>query len=340
MSKLNYTHQSRLALGNRAGHNKGIAVSFVLFAFALVASGCGGSSGGSGSGSDSIVALTSTDDLKNNASVNIGGSLDSTLDGVSSVITGSDTVTNDPASNIEILTDDDGNLVITNDPENTDISELWNDDAQSFVDTSLNLGNDENTVRDGDRITIDPDDAAVCAEELVDISEDEAEFQRCVALISDMLVQIDATSDTAGSMTYLFQEQPLVVIGYADNSNSFEINLGTLKTLLDAEIALNPESNSDSPLDTISGAIRLSAVATNTTSGAEAGSVAVEVSQALEVASADAGTTLSLGTGQIFGVTADAASESVSFEVAVGALQASVTAVSYTHLTLPTNREV
>lgn len=157
------------------------------------------------------------------------------------------------------------------------------------------------------------------------MSADQAEFQRCQALVSDMLVQIDATSDTDGTMTYLFQGQPLAVVGYTTNSNSFELNLGTLKTLIDAESALNPDINDDSPLDTIQGAIRLSASATNQASGSEAGSVALEVSQPLSVASADAGTTLSLGIGKLFGMTADAASDSASIEIAVGALQASET---------------
>jgi hypothetical protein len=281
----------RLAVRQRR-HSLPIA----LLTTSLLLSGCGGSSG-----QDSIVDDTSTADLKTSASGNIGNSLDTTLNGVSRVTSGSD------------------------DPADSGVGGLWSNDAQSLVDTSLDLGNDENTVREGSRITIDPNDAEVCAEGLVDMNANDAEFQRCQILVSDMLVRIDATSDTAGTLTYLFQEQPLAVIGYSTSANSFELNLGTLKTLIDAEAALNPDSDTTSPLDTIQGAIRASATATNLTAGAEAGTVALEVSQPIAIASADAGTSLSLGAGTIMALTVDAATETGSMEIALGALQQSET---------------
>ena len=276
-----------------------------LIGASLVVAGCGNSSSSS-SGPDPIVDDTTTSELVNNASVNIGGSLDTALNGVSRVTSGSM-----------------GSDGFTEDPAESGIGGLWSNDAQSLVDTSLNLGNEENTIREGSRITIDPDDASVCAEELIGMDGNDEEFQRCVALVSDMLVQIDASSDTAGSLTYLFQNQALVAIDYTDTSNSFELNLGTLKSLIDTNNALNPDAGNDSPLDTIQGAIRLSATATNQNSGSEAGSVSLEVSQPLSVVSADAGTTLSLGTGKILSMSADAADESASIEIELGALRAS-----------------
>lgn len=277
-----------------------------LLAASLMLANCGGSSSSDKPEPDPIVNTTSTGVLKSNASGNIGSSLDITLNSVSRVTSG-----------------DDGSEGGDDDPSESGIGALWSDDAQSLIDTTLDLSSEENTIRDGTRITIDPDDAAVCAEELVDMSTDQQEFQRCQILVSDMLVQIDASSDDAGTMTYLFENQPLAIVGYGPNSNSFELNLATLKSLVDAEDLLNPDTGDESPLDTIQGAIRLSATATNATSGQEAGSVAVEVSQPIAIASADTGTTLTLGNGKIFGMTADAATESASLELAVGALQAS-----------------
>ncbi len=252
---------------------------------------------------DPIVNETSTDDIKSNASMNIGGSLDSSLDGVSRVTSGSSDGFEDPAD--------------------IGVGGLWNEDAQNLVNTSLDLDNGDNTTRDGTRITIDPDDAAVCSEELVDMSATDAEFQRCQALVSDMIVQLDATSDTDGAVTYLFQSQPLAVIGYTENSNSFEINLGTLKLLIEANNDLDPEGGIESPLDTMQGALRMFAEATNTTNGSEAGTVALQVSQPLVIASADAVTSLSMGAGTILSLSADAAAESATIEVAIGALQVS-----------------
>jgi hypothetical protein len=264
---------------------------------------CGGGSGNNDT-PDPIVEDTSTEALKASASRNIGGSLDSALDGVSRVTSGGDS--------------SDG---FSENPENTGIGGLWDDDARSLISTSLDLGNDENTVREGSRITIDPDDAEVCREELVGMDSTDAEFQRCQALVADMLVQIDASSDTDGRLTYLFREQPLAVLGYSPDSNSFELNMGTMKTLLEAEALLDPDPDLSSPLDTIRGALRLTATATNQTSGAEAGSVSLQVSQPLEIASADATTSLSLGAGTVLSMSADAAAESVAIDIGWGALQ-------------------
>ncbi len=268
-----------------------------LIAMAIAVSGCSSSSD-----PDPVLPAT-TEEILNNASGNIGGSLDSTLDGVSRATTGDSS--GDPAVN--------------------GVGGLWDDDTQSLVNATLNLGNEDNTVRVGNRITIDPDESTVCAEELVGMAGTQAELQRCEALVRDMVVQVDARSEDQGDVTYLFQNQPLVVIGYGPATSTFEVNLGTLKLLVDAESALNPDFSDASPLDTISGAIRLSAIATSLTSGAEAGSVSISVSRPINVASADAGTSLSLGTGQIFGVTADAATQNVAIELAIGALQASQT---------------
>ncbi len=255
---------------------------------------------------DPEVLNASTQALKDSASANIGGSLDTTLDGVADVTSGGDSTDGSFAD------DDNG------------IGQLWNDDAQNLIDTSLALGGDEsNTTRDGTRITIDPDDAAVCSENAVDMSADQIEFERCKALVADMTVQLDATTETDGTLTYFFQSQPLATIGYTPTSNSMELNFGTLKSLIDADNNLNPDAGNESPLDTLSGAVRLSANLTNATEGAEAGTVALEVTQPIAIASADAATTMSLGIGKVIAFSADVASETASMELAIGALQAS-----------------
>lgn len=117
-----------------------------VLAVTMLMSACGGSSG-SDPAPDPIVNTTSTDDIKGNASSNIGNSLDTTLNGVSRVTSGGDS-----------------SGLSTDDPADNGIGGLWSDDAQSLISTSLDLASDENTVRDGARITVDPDDSAVCSE--------------------------------------------------------------------------------------------------------------------------------------------------------------------------------
>ena len=190
MKTVNHATENSRQRQCKAGKYR-VSSTLTLLAAGLLVAGCGGSSGNGGVQVNPILIDASTADLKDNASINIGGSLDTSLDGVSRVTSG-----------------DGGDGF--DDPATTGIGGLWGDDAQSLLNTSLDLGTEENTVREGNRITIDPDDAAVCSEELVGMDTDQAEFQRCQALVADMLVQIDATSDTAGTMTYLFQSQPPV----------------------------------------------------------------------------------------------------------------------------------
>jgi len=107
---------------------------------ALLLSACGGSSSGGTPEAEpetdpmmvtpdpDTIAATSTEDLINNASINIGSSLDTSLDGVSRVTSGGDS---------------------SDDPENTGVGGLWSSDAQELIDTSLDLGNEDNTTREG-----------------------------------------------------------------------------------------------------------------------------------------------------------------------------------------------
>ena len=160
------TRQNRTTTNGR----RHLSAFVSLIGVSLVVAGCGNSSSSS-SGPDPIVDDTTTRELLNNASVNIGGSLDTALNGISRVTSGSM-----------------GSDGFTEDPAESGIGGLWSNDAQSLVDTSLDLGNEENTIREGSRITIDPDDASVCAEELIGMDANDEEFQRCVALVSDCLL--------------------------------------------------------------------------------------------------------------------------------------------------------
>jgi len=116
------TQQSRCS---KTGHRDLVsAISLVAISSLLAA--CGGGSSGGDPEPDPIVSVTSTSDLLSTASDNIGSSLDASLDGASRVTTGGA-----------------GSGGVTDDPADSGIGGLWSDDAQSLIDTSLALGNED-----------------------------------------------------------------------------------------------------------------------------------------------------------------------------------------------------
>ncbi|OED44561.1 hypothetical protein AB833_01420 [Chromatiales bacterium (ex Bugula neritina AB1)] len=248
----------------------------------------------------------STTDVKNTASQTIGGGLDSALTGVAR------------------LTSSDADSDDTVDVQQSELVRLWNDDAREFVRLSLALDNDENTTRTGNRVTIDPDEIALCSEDSEGMSADSTTFEQCQALVREMKVTIDVTGESSGMVTYLFQDSPLVAVGYSETLSSFELNFGSLNALLNAEMARDPDNSEiSSPFATFQGAMKLTAEATNVTSGAEAATLSLEVSQPILIVSADAVTRIARDAGKLFEMSVDAGNDNGSITLDVGALEAS-----------------
>nr|MBX2826349.1 hypothetical protein [Gammaproteobacteria bacterium] len=177
------------------------------------------------------------------------------------------------------------------------------------------------TSRDGNRITIDPDEEALCRENALDQDTlDSQEIERCVTLMRDVTVQIDPTAEESGSVTYLFQSMQVVTIGYSPNSESFELYLPGFKQLAETYSALDSGSVGDALFpETLQGALKLTAVVTSDTVGAEAGSMSLQVSQPLKIIDARRNVDYSLGSGTLLKLTADAAAKTGSIEFDTGA---------------------
>ena len=129
-------------------------------------------------------------------------------------------------------------------------------------------------------MTIDPDEGRVCQEELVGMN-DPAELQQCQDLLADLTVQIDAVTDESGTITYLFQSQPVVLISYAPLSGSYELNLAGLRSVMLRVAEL--DSKAGSVPERMQGAIRIAATVLNDTPGAESVNFALSVSEALDL---------------------------------------------------------
>ncbi len=276
---------------------------------------CGG--GGDDSPAvDPAVADTSTDDLKQAALANIGS-------GLNTASTGAGDVVNDNASTLD-GTPLDG-LVESPDADGDPVditSDIFTADASSLISATLALddADGDRTVRSGSRITIDPDPLTVCAEDALGTQANQAELERCQTLVEDMTVQLDVTSPTAGSVGYFFRNQSVMTISYTENSDSFELDLGGLQSLTEAEAELLPAEQQPDLSGTLDGAIKVTSTVTNDTFGSEAGSLSLAVTRDIVGNDPNTGTQYSIAASQVLAMNVDAGADTGTIDINLGAL--------------------
>jgi len=224
----------------------------------------------------------------------------------------------------------------TADPIDADISDLKNnaviaiggrfDSNLSAVGTTLSLATDENstgtTIRDGNTITVDPDEAVLCREQSVY----DGELADCIAFFKDVTVKLVAASELAGELTYLYQQQPVLILSYAPNSESIELNFFGLKTVLSGYELINP-SPAEEPrtIPTVMrGSFKVSTTATNMVEGQEAGSITYSVAKQIRIETVDddGSSTFSMNPGTLLSVNADASTGQGGMTFNLGAISA------------------
>lgn len=200
-----------------------------------------------------------------------------------------------------------------------------NDDSNRLLLATLGL--DESggatSMREGNRITIDPDDAAVCAtnpfESLAADYESSMSLEQleCQEIVSQLTVQLDAVTEERGALTYLFNRQPLLVIGYGPRNVMYDLNLDVLHQvqLMSAQLT----GDSDSVPAIMQGAIRLALSVNNETTGLESGTMALAISEPVLIE--DGNDRMSLARSNVFTMEHDQAMGTASLELGMGALE-------------------
>jgi len=198
----------------------------------------------------------------------------------------------------------------------TDLSEENSD----FIVNTLGLeGSNARVVRNGDVISIDPDDAEVCAGEYPFLEAAGYDGSNCQEVMSQMLVDITARSNNSGAISYQFQNEEILLVDYSELVTSYELRLSAMQQL--SQFANELSGVSDSGFVS-SGAIKLTTSMTNQNFGSEAGELLLEVTQPLNFGPADdPGARLSLEPSTVFQITTDAATNDVVANVNWGALQ-------------------
>jgi hypothetical protein len=206
--------------------------------------------------------------------------------------------------------------------DQTDTTIFTDLDTQNteLLSTSLGLdGSNTEVLRTGNTITIDPDEQALCADTVG--SSPEQDTTSCSQLMADLTVRVEAITEDSGVIVYLFRNQPLLSIGYAPNGATYELELATLSTVLQAEAELD-DAVEDSQEASISGTVRLSAKVSSEGTSNESAELSLQVVNALSVVdNSTAQTLLSLQPSTVFQINTDTASESVVTQIDWGALQ-------------------
>jgi hypothetical protein len=171
----------------------------------------------------------------------------------------------------ELITDADLEMLAALDSNNS-----------KFMNNTLGLDNSNALVlREGNIITIDPDEQLICADEFPLLDLIGSDLPNCEQLLQNLSVQIHAYSDESGLITYSFQNNDVLVIGYSENTASYELQLAGLQQLV--ERAQQISGNTLSELGAMSGALRLRATVLNEAEGSVVGELVLEVTQALNL---------------------------------------------------------
>jgi len=251
--------------------------------------------------------------LQQKAAENAGRAIGVNVAGVRTVTADTNTLVNAATLPDGMLNDDNGFDADELIP--TDTVDAIGGDTDRLLLATLGLdGSGRASVeRTGNRITIDPDDEAVCAGEVY-LGDDD--LQQCLELVRDLTVELDAVTEESGQVVYLFQNDPLLSIVYGPNDASYELDLGTYFRVESAATAL---LNETSDISSMSGKVRLVMNIANANTGAESGSVTFAVPEALVINDND-GSSFSLAASNILTMTSDVAAGTASIEFGMGAL--------------------
>ena len=269
-----------------------------------------------------------TENLQRNAARNAAQSLSVNLGGMQRVRGDSNVVATSAFSTQKALFNDDTgtNSADEEQPVSFRLPEFASEELDGDIEHFLfaALGVDETgssqAVREGNRITIDPDDAVVCAGELFVVDDDDsvANQAQCMALVSHLSVQLDAETEQRGQVTFLFDGAPLLELGYGPLNAWYEVKLGALHQVM--QLAQQLGIDNDSDVTVMQGSVRLSSTVINSSTGSESGSLSLVIPENVLIEDAD-GSRLSVAASTVFVAASDAAAGTASLEFGLGAVQ-------------------
>lgn len=263
-----------------------------------------------------------TDVLQRSAADNASASLDITLQSIVDTMNGSSALGSAftiPGLGLTQEPSEDG---VFNDPTepgplvNPTFDARVRTESASAFETSLGLSGNATTERNGNIITINPDESELCAQQGGLIGD-----SSCEQLLADLNVIVNAQTDTSGIIDYRFRDQSVIEIVYSPVLGSYELNLAGIQSMLVRANELDAQS--DPAPDSMSGSIKFEAQVLNASAGAEAASMSMSISEAMSILDSSTGTNLLISPSTLLEITSDSRSGVASVEVGIGALSLS-----------------
>ncbi len=204
----------------------------------------------------------------------------------------------------------------------TQKSEEIDNQTQQLLFASLGLDNSGNAraTRTGNRINIDPDDAELCANDTfaMDVTYTSQKQDVCEQLMSLIIVQLDALTERSGTITYLFNQQAFLTIGYGPLNALYELQLDTLHEIQQLSNQLSPDESYT--IQRMQGALRLTASANSESQQATSGTMALVVTEPLVIKEKD-GSQLSMSPATLFTAVHDDVAGTARVELGWGAME-------------------
>ena len=261
-----------------------------------------------------------TNDLKNNAIAALGNRFDGNLSAVGQVLNDNADVL--AGTTVEVVAGG-SNQMVQQAPTETNLPTT----VPSLVKASLATDESSSgvTTRSGNNILVDPDETELCIDADVLSAGSQTELDNCRALLQHVTVQLLVSDEDTGELTYLYKNQPMIIMGYSPNTESIQIDLGVTNVFsIDYSMQyLNEDITLDiNQPDTVAGALKLEATVFNEAPSQEAGSLSFDVVQPVRIVNTNTQENISIGQGQLFAASVDAGAGTGEISFDLGAITA------------------
>lgn len=165
---------------------------------------------------------------------------------------------------------------------------LWEETGiDSLIDATLGLAGDADIKRDGNSMTINPDDSELCLQLDADLQNYPDEWAFCLAMMADVSVRIDGQTEDSGNISYLFQDETVLQVDYAPGQTLFKLRLPGVGRVFQKAAQLNPQIGSMP--EVFEGVVELGTRIDNETMGAETGAMHVSVTAPIAIQHSESG---------------------------------------------------
>lgn len=195
--------------------------------------------------------------------------------------------------------------------------------VNELIDIALGLQGGADLTRNGNRVTVNPDNAQLCERLLPELQARTQEDQLfCEQMVADVLIHIDAQTESSGKVTVEFQQNPLFILSYNENSSAVEVRLNGFLSVITKANALNPSRFSELP-EVLEGIIKIQTHVDNSDGAGESGAFSLVVSSPVKITENSVDFNLFLDASELMSIQYNNAAGTASIAMDAGAFNVS-----------------